>query len=238
MNILDFAFLLLFALVILVCCYQGFLRSVFTFIVFFLACIIAFIFSPLVSNGLANNPYLETAIISYTEGAEMLNEDDAQLARVPISQLSPEQIHSMIERGKFPEPIGSMVEKNVFAKSFEANNISQLSDYISHTFSSFVLNVLAFWILFFIVFVLGVIVIAVLDHASPFLVLRKFDRLAASGVGIVLSIGLSLLLALFIPIVLFAVGQQLSVVQKLVDESFFASFFYRFNFLFSLIRST
>lgn len=238
MNILDTAFLLFCAMVVLVCCYQGLLRSAFTFISFFLACILAVIFSPFVANTLEKNVYLQPAIISYTEGSEMLNEVDAEWARTPISQLSVEQVHGMIERGDFPTPLGSMVEKNIFGKVFDSQGVSQFSDYIIYTFAAYVMNVLAFWIVFFIVFIAGIIIIAIIDHATPFLVLRRFDRLAAGGVGILLSVCLSLVIVLFVPIVLFAIGQQIEFVRRLVEESVFISMFNRHNFFFSLIRSS
>lgn len=238
MNILDIAFLLLFAMVILVCCYQGFLRSAFTFISFFLACILAVIFSPIIADALEKNAYLQPAIISYTEGSEMLDEADAEWARTPISQLSVEQVRGMVERGDFPTPLGSMVEKNVIGQVFEKQGISQFSDYISYTFSAYVINVIAFLIIFLITFIVGIIIITIIDHATPFLVMRHFDRLAASGVGVLLSICLSLVIVLFVPIVLFAMGQQIELIRQLIDESAFVSFFYRHNFFFSLIRST
>jgi len=237
MNILDILMLVLFGFVGLVCCYQGFLRSTFTLIGFFAACLLAIVFSPMVSNIMENNPSLHSAMVSYTEGSEMLADEDVELARMPISQLSAEQIHTLTERGKFPSPINSLIEKNLHSAAFEKQGISQLADYISYTFASFVFNVLAFLIVFLIAFVVAIISIAVIDNASPFLVMRKFDLLAAGGIGLILSSGLCLLIALFIPVILFMMGQQLAFVRELVDESLFARLFYQHNVFFYLIDS-
>ena len=238
MNILDILMIVLLVFVVLVCCYQGFLRSTFTLIGFFVACLLAVIFSPLVSNTMENNPNLHAAIVSYTEGSEMLAEEDVELARVPISQLSAEQIHALTQRGKFPYPLASFIEKNLHSAAFEDRGISQLADYISYTFASFVFNIVAFVIVFILTFIMAIISIAVIDNASPFLVMRKFDLFAAAGVGIILSCGLCFLIALFVPVVLFTMGQQLSFVREIVDESLFARMFYQHNFFFYLLHST
>lgn len=236
-HLLDIAILIIFAITILLCCYQGFLRSLLTLGGFFVAVALSALLSPLLANNIAKIDIIEVTLLSYSEGSEMLDEVDFELARKPISQLTPEQIDHVVEYGKYPYPIGLSLEKNLYSQAFAEQGVTQLGDYISHTFLSFFCHVLAFLIVFLIAFLSAIIAIAVIDSAVPFPILRRFDSLAATGLGVLIALFLSMVLMLLIPVGLFMIGQQIELIQSIVDESIFAQLFYKHNFLFWFIRA-
>lgn len=236
-HLLDIVIVIIFAVTVLLCCYQGFLRSVLSLASFFVAILLSIFLSPFLAESLSEIDLIEVTLFSYSEGSEMLDEGEFELARKPISQLSSEQIDQVIENGNYPYPLGPLLEKNLYNQAFSEKGITQLADYISYTFLSFFCHVLAFLLVFLVAFGIAIIAIAVIDSAVVFPVLRRFDTLAAGGVGLLLALFLGMTLMLLIPIGLFMVGQQLEFVRNIVDESLFAQLFYKHNFLFWFIRA-
>ena len=237
-HLLDIFIGVIFAVMILFCCYQGFLRSLFSLAGFFVAMLIAIVFSPLLARNISEIDLIEVTLFSYSEGAEMLDESDYELARIPVSQLSPEQIDRVVENGSYPYPIGRLLEKNLYERSFEGKGVTQLGDYISYTFLSFFCHTIAFILVFALAFAFVLVGIAVFDSALPFPVLRRFDGLFAGLVGLLISLLLGMVVMLMVPNVLFMVGKQLEFVQEMVSQSIFAGTFYHHNFLFWFIRGS
>lgn len=238
MSLLTTIFLVIFIIVILTCWYQGFLRSMFIFLAFCMGCILAFLFSPLLSKSLVKNDFVRSTLISFTDGSDIVAEEDVDFIHLPISQISADNVQRIIDNADMPIPIGEMLEKNIYSEAFKDDGITQFTDYMSYTFAAFTIHVVAFWVIFLLIFLLGIIATAIIDHVSPFLVMRRFDSLAACGVGVLLTIGLFFAIAMFIPVMLFMMGNQVPMLYELVDASKIASFFYEYNFFFAFLRSS
>lgn len=86
MNLLDVAIIGVFLLFAFLGLYNGFMVSLLGTASFFVSWLCGVLFSPLVANSILSHEGLTSAMLYYTEGAELVT--DVALRQMPVNQLS------------------------------------------------------------------------------------------------------------------------------------------------------
>ena len=96
--------------------YKGFLWSVYVLGASIISCALAFALMGPISSAIRNNEYIYNSMLSYTEGAESIY--DVELRRVPIDEISEDEIEEVMERSDLVFPLRDSVYKNITLKRF------------------------------------------------------------------------------------------------------------------------
>lgn len=232
MNLLDLAALLIFAMFIFAGLYRGFLYNVLSIGAFMVSWLVGLAFMGLGSAAVKGSESLYGMMLYYAEGSEYVK--DAELARTTISSLSADQLKSIIDGAGLPYPMGKAVTHNIAVEAFANQNITTLGDYFNQTIVSVFINILVFLAIFLIV--RGILAFSIngVDYARVLPQLRSGDALLGAGLGLVRGILALFVIFMLLPIVLTILG-GFDVVSQLVDNSLLSSFFYRSNFLLSMM---
>ena len=235
MNFIDIAILLILAITILGGLYRGFVTSALNVCATLAAILFGRILIPLVSGMVKGSADLFAMLLYYTEGSEYVAITDVELTRSPISAISSEQLHNVLQNADMPLPMDRCVLKNIASEAFSQSGVTTLGDYFNQTIVCVVINILALLILFTILRLLfGFLLRGVEYGRGGFPVLSRGDGIIGAGVGLIHGV-----LMLFV--IFLAVPVMLTVLPKLytfLSESFFGEFFYKANFLLSIIPST
>jgi hypothetical protein len=212
--------------------YRGFLYNALSIGAFMGSWLVGLAFMGLGSAAVKGSESLYSMMLYYAEGSEYVK--DAELARTTISSLSADQLKSIIDGAGLPYPMGKAVTHNIAVEAFSNQNITTLGDYFNQTIVSVFINILVFLVIFLIVRGILAFIINGVDYARVLPELRSGDALLGAGLGLVRGI-LSLFVAfMLLPILLTVLG-GFDVVSQLVDNSLLSSFFYRSNFLLSMM---
>ncbi|MEG1547426.1 MAG: CvpA family protein [Clostridia bacterium] len=235
MNLLDLAVLGIFALFVLSGLYKGFLSTVLSIGAFIVSGIFSMIFMPLASAGVVANESLYNMMLYYTEGGEYIG--NVELSRTNISTISAEQLKQIITDSNLPYPMGKEITRNIAKETFASQNVTTLGEYFNQTIVCVFINILMFLLIFVILRLIIGFVINGMDFALKFPVLRRGDALLGMGAGVLRGMLALFLIFMLLPILLTVLG-QFDLITNLVDGSFFASFFYKSNFLLSMMPGT
>ena len=230
MNLLDFAVIGIFAIIILLGLYKGFLHSACSTIGLILSCILGFVFMPVMSNSIRANENLYNMMQYYTEGSEFIN--DSELSKSDISTLSSADLNEIINNSNLPYPIGKEIMENIAKEAFDDENISTLGDYFNLTMVNVFINIVSFLALYLIIRVILAFAINWFDYAYTLPKLKVYDPLFAVAASFIHGMLVLFLVFMLIPVALTLMG-SLEFVNELVDGSVYAPLFYKSNFLLS-----
>ncbi len=232
MNLLDLFALAVFALFILGGLYRGFLYSTLSVGAYMVSWLTGLAFIPLGSRAVKGSERLYSMMLYYAEGSEYVK--DSELARKTISSLSTSDIKTIIDSAGLPYPMGKAITHNIAVEAFSGQNITTLGDYFNQTIVSVFINILVFLAVFLIVRGILAFIMNGVDYARVLPQLRSSDAALGAGLGVVRGILALFLMFMILPIVLTVVG-SFDAVTQLVDNSLLSAFFYRSNFLLSMM---
>lgn len=231
MNLLDYVILAVFAIFILNGLHKGFLTTALSVGALLLACTFALIFRPVAANNIMENEELFSMMHYYTEGAEAIG--NVELARTDIEQLSSAEITEAIAAANLPYPVGKAISFNIARESFAENSLYTLGDYFNESMVHVFTNIVGFLIVFLIVRLILAFILHGIQYAYELPSLRLHDGKIGAAVGLVHAVLALFVLFMLVPLVLTVLPFE--PIRELVDTSFFAPFFYRSNFLLSLM---
>ncbi|MBQ9833268.1 MAG: CvpA family protein [Clostridia bacterium] len=232
MNLLDIAILAVLFFFMLSGFYKGFLSTALSTGAYIVSWLISIIFLPLAANGIKLNADLYNMMLYYTEGSEFIN--DIELSRAPISSISSSQLSEIITQSDLPYPMGKEIPSNIANEVFADQGITTLGDYFNQTIVCVFINILVFLFMFVIIRCILALIINGVDYAWVFPKLQKGDALLGGCVGLIRGMLAVFLLFMLLPIMLTVLG-DFEIIRDFIDGSFFTPFFYRSNFLLSLI---
>ncbi len=236
MNILDLAIIAVFVFFILCGVYKGFVSTLLSIGAYILAWLLALAFMGLGAAGVKNNETLYNQMLYYTEGSEYVN--DVEIAKTDISMISTKELSDILDNADLPYPMAKQIMKNVAEEAFARDNVTTLGDYFNQTIVCVFINIIVFLLLFALFRVILAFVINGVDFAWTFPELRTGDKLLAGGIGLIRGILAVFLIFMLLPLVLIVLAGKLAFVTELVDGSLLANFFYRSNFLLSIMPGT
>lgn len=235
MNLIDVAIILVLAITILGGYYRGFVSTALNIAATLVSWLIGRVSIPVVSELVKRNEKLFSMLLYYTEGSEYVAVTDVELTRAPISIISSEQLHVVLENADMPLPMDACVTKNIVTEAFRESGITTLGDYFNQTIVCVVVNIVSLLIVFLVARVIfGFLIRGVEYGQGGFLVLQRADGLIGAGLGLIHGVLLLFVLFLAVPLMLTALPK----LYEFLSESFFGEFFYKANFFLSLIPST
>lgn len=235
MNFIDIAILLVLAITILGGLYRGFVNTVLNIGATIASLLLGRIAIPLVSGLIKGSEGLFSTMLYYTEGSEYVALTDVELTRAPISSISSEQLHAVLQNADMPLPMDRCVIKNIASEAFHVSGVTTLGDYFNQTIVCVVINILALLVVFAVVrFLLGFLIRGVEYGRGGFPVLSRGDGVIGAGLGLIHGVLMMFVLFLIVPVLL----TVLPKLYEFLSESFFGEFFYQANFLLGIIPST
>lgn len=235
MNFIDIAILLVLGITILGGLYRGFISTVYNIGATIVSLIVARLGIPLVSGLVKGSSDLFNMMLYYTEGSEYVAVTDVELTRTPISEISSEQLHTVLQNADMPLPMDRCVIKNIASEAFRDSGVTTLGDYFNQTIVCVVINILALLAVFILVrLILGFVVRGMEYGRGGFPVLAHGDGVIGAGLGLVHGVLMLFVIFLIVPVML----TVLPKLYEFLSESFFGEFFYQANFLLSIIPPT
>ena len=231
MNLLDLAIVLIFGLLILTGFYRGFINTAASVCACILSLVLALLFMPLLSTSISEQEDVYTMMQYYLEGSEYIT--DVEAARKNIVNVSSDELDAIVTAAKLPYPLGNKIKNNVAKESFATLDIHTVGGYFNQTMIDYCMNILSFLILYLIIRIVFSLGIHGADYARGFPVLLHSDGLIGAGVGLIRSLVVLFVVFTVIPIVLLVL--PFDFIEDTLLESFFGPFFYRSNFILSLI---
>ncbi len=235
MNFIDIGILLILAITILGGYYRGFVYTVCSVVATVVSFVLSAIGAPLIANAIKGQDKLFSMLLYYTEGSEYVAATDVELTRMPISNVSAETLHTVIENADMPLPMDRCVLRNIASEAFQADGIATLGDYFNQTIVCVVINIVSVLILFVILRLILGFVIRGMDYGRDgFPVLQRADGAIGAGLGLLHGVLMINVLFLVVPIGL----TVLPKIYEYLGESFFGEFFYKANICIPLISGT
>ncbi len=232
MSVVDIAVLLVLAIAVLGGWYRGFLDALFGLAATIVSFLLGLLGIPLVANAIRSHEQLYNMLLYYTEGAEYVAATDVELIRMPVSDITRDQLQTIIQNADMPLPMGARVARNIAAEAFASEGVTTLGDYFNLTIISVVINIVACLAVFVIArIILGFIIRGISYGRGGFPALAHGDSAIGAGVGLLQGVLILFAIFLLLPI-------ALTVLPKLyfyVEKSFFGGCFYRANFFINLI---
>lgn len=233
MNLIDIAVIGVLALFILHGIYKGFLPTLLSIGAYILAWLAAIVLLTVGSNSIRGSEKLFNTMLYYTEGSEHVN--DVELARKSIDEISTDTLNSVFAKADLPYPMAKNIADNIARESFAENGITTLGDYFNQTIVIVFINILVFITMFAIIRIILAFIINGVDYAWTLPKLRVADRAIAGGIGLIRGILAVFLLFMLLPIVLIVLQGKFAFLTDMVNDSMMAKFFYRTNFLLSMM---
>lgn len=233
MNLIDIAVIGVLALFILHGIYKGFLPTLLSIGAYILAWLAAIVLLPVGSNSIRGSEKLFNTMLYYTEGSEYVN--DVELARKSIDEISTDTLNAVFAKADLPYPMAKNIADNIARESFAENGITTLGDYFNQTIVIVFINILVFIAMFAIIRIILAFIINGVDYAWTLPKLRVADRTIAGGIGLIRGILAVFLLFMLLPIVLIVLQGKFAFLTDMVNDSMMAKFFYRTNFLLSMM---
>ena len=235
MNFIDIAILLILSITILGGLYRGFVNTALNVCATAVSILFGRILIPVVSGIVKGSADLFQTMLYYTEGSEYVAITDVELTRAPISAISSEQLHAVLQNADMPLPMDRCVLKNIASEAFSGSGVTTLGDYFNQTIVCVVINILALIILFTIFrLLLGFLIRGVEYGRGGFPVLTRGDGIIGAGGGLIHGVLMLFVIFLIVPVLL----TVLPKLYEFLSESFFGEFFYKANFLLAIIPST
>ncbi len=233
MNLIDIAVIGVLALFILHGIYKGFLPTLLSIGAYILAWLAAIVLLTVGSNSIRGSEKLFNTMLYYTEGSEYVN--DVELARKSIDEISTDTLNAVFAKADLPYPMAKNIADNIARESFAENGITTLGDYFNQTIVIVFINILVFITMFAIIRIILAFIINGVDYAWTLPKLRVADRAIAGGIGLIRGILAVFLLFMLLPIVLIVLQGKFAFLTDMVNDSMMAKFFYRTNFLLSMM---
>lgn len=231
MNILDILILLVITFCLLAGMYKGFLVSLLSTAGFVGSWFGARALYPKVANMALSNTTLMAVLNQYLEPATFFN-SNAQAATTVTEVVAGGEraIQAAVQPvSEKIQLIARAFEANIRNQAFEKLNIFSLADYLDQTIWEAVFNVLAFLVIFLVLYALVTLVVNLLDHVISFPVLRMFDWLAGGVFGVFRGVVLVVLALNLLPGIISLVNADL--VQSLISQSQLYPFLSRLDLL-------
>lgn len=231
MGLIDIVIIAIIALFFLSGFHKGFIWNLAALGAALIALLIAHLFMGKVATAIVNQGSLYEAMLSYTEGAEAVQ--DSELAEKDITSLSNDQINEIIERADLPFPIRERVYENIMDEAFKDRGITTLGDYFNESMVHTFINIISFMLVYFVSRIILTFVICWLDYSFKFPRLRIGDNIVGALIGLIRGIVDVFVLFMLVPIVLTILPFE--AIAEIISNSAIASFLHRSNIFLKMI---
>ena len=230
MNVVDIVILAILGLSILVGLYRGFISSVASMGGCLLSLGLSFWLSPKLVNAIQNNPDILKTLVSYTDAATKLG--DQQLAGSSVTTLTENGIAEILNKVSLPAPLSTLLQNNLQNQVF--GSAADVGTYVSQTIVGAILNVICFVVCFLLLMLVIHFVINFLKVVFKFPVLKQLNSIAGGAFGLIRGA-----LLCFVAFALLPLIQTLLPVQDInlmVEQSALAPLFNSGNLILAIMN--
>lgn len=233
MNIIDLIILGILGISVLIGLYRGFVASVASLGGCAVSLGLSFWLNPRLVEWVQGHPELIRTLMSYTDAGTRLG--DQTLAQTSVSSLTAGGIAEILQKVNLPEPLGSLLQKNLQGQVFQPEGLTRVGDYVSQTIVSAVLNVLCFVVCFVACFLVIHFVLGFLKAVFKFPVLKQLNALVGGAFGLLRGALFCFLAFALLPLVqtVLPVEQQIG---QLLAESTLAPLFNSRNLITAIMN--
>jgi hypothetical protein len=151
-----------------------------------------------------------------------------------VADIAPDQINQIITDSNLPAPFASLMRQNVLDQVFAGDGITTLGEYYNYTITNVCINILSFFIVFFLAKIVFTFVVNALNYTLEFPMLKKYDGLTGGVFGLLNGIFITYAVFTLTPLLL--IVQPLQEIYDIVYDSLIAHIFYTSNFILNFIR--
>ena len=234
MNIVDFIILGIVGIGVLFGLYKGFVNSVFGLLGVFVALLIAYTAYPQLAKSLQDNEGLVRNLVHYSDASSRI--PGSELAQTPVAGISQQTLNEIMAHANLPQPFDDFVRVNILDQVFAPLGSVDVSDYLNNTLIAVTLNILCFLVCFGVAYAAVMLLVHLLGYVFRMPVLKHFDLLLGGLFGGVRGVLLVFVLFALVPVLLTV--SPIEQVSVAIDESQFASTFYRTNLIQSIMQGT
>lgn len=221
MNIIDIIVLVIIGISVAYGLYKGFVHSLLSLACGLIALFLAFTFSPRLSAYLSGSAGVSSTLATYTDAVARVG--DYSLASAPVDVLSDDTINQILANVDLPEEIGTMLEKNLKGRTFQAIGLNTVNDYVSNTIVSIAVNVLCFVVCYAVAYLVLSLVLNLICHVFRLPLLKQLDWLAGGLLGLLRGAVLVYVIFLILPLINTVISME--ALDTLMAESTLAPIF-------------
>lgn len=229
---IDIVILVILAIALLSAYYRGTVYAALSFALTVLSFILALVLCSPLAGLIKKQGSIYSTMLYYFEGHEYISKSSVEMVHASVDSVSDAALEILTDKADMPVPLGDKVKKNVRERAYRAREIYALGDYFNETVVDVVMNLILLLALFAVIRPVLGFFLKLIDYSKEGLrVLREFDPLISSGIGLLHGILLVFVLFMLVPVIL----TVLPALETFIDESVLGGFFYRANLLLPLI---
>lgn len=231
---IDIAILIILAIALLSAYYRGTVFAALSLALTVFSFILALVLCSPLAGFIKKQGNVYGMMLYYFEGHEYISKSSVEMVHASVDAVSDATLEILTDKADMPLPLGDKVKKNVRERAYLSKDIYSLGDYFNETVVDVVMNLILLLVLFAVIRAVSGFFLKLIDYSAEGMrVLREFDPVIASGIGLLHGILLVFVLFMIVPVIL----AVLPAIETFIDESVLGGFFYRANPLLPLIPS-
>ena len=235
MNIIDIIIIAILALSIIAGMYKGFIASLLSLFGFLGAWVGAYATYGYLANMVMANDGIRTALENVTGAADLITTQP--LANLNVASATQESIAQVLSEVHIPL-INELFKSNVVGQVFANKGLTTMSEYLSQTLLSAVVNVLSFIVMFIVIYIAVSLVVHLLNNVFRFPKLRHADWLLGGLGGLVRGAVIVMLIFAVVPSLADGLNtMNIRVLSDLLDESKLGAFVQDHNLVTGVIAN-
>lgn len=217
MNIIDIIIIAIMAFCLISGMHKGFITSTLALVGFCGAWIGAYAAYGYLVTAVQQNEGLINFLQSLVSAADLFK--TKTLADLEVAAASAADIDMAIAEVGIPL-ISNLFRENVVGQVFANEGLTKMSEYLTQTLLSSVLNVLSFIIMFALIYAAVLLLVNLLNNVFRFPILKHFDWLLGGAFGLVRGAVIIMLIFAVVPTICSALeSMDIALLTDMINES-------------------
>lgn len=175
MNIVDLLIIIILGITTLYGAYRGFLHSLFSLGASLASLLLSFVFAPSFVNAISSNSNIVNLIKYYTDNASKINSLGTS------TNINNSMVSSVLDRLQLAYPLDIIIKSAI--SDANITNAAEVNEIVSQAIISVAINILAFILCYFIIFILFTILINLLNSTFKFPLIKYGDMIIGAALG-------------------------------------------------------
>ncbi len=235
MNIIDIIIIAILALSLIAGMYKGFIASLLSLFGFLGAWVGAYATYGFLANMVMANDGIRTALENVTGAADLITTQP--LANLKVVEATQEHITQVLSEVRIPL-IDKLFTANVEGQVFVNKGLETMSEYLSQTILTAVVNVLSFIVMFVVIYIAVSLLVNLLNNVFRFPKLRHADWLLGGLFGLVRGVVIVMLIFAVVPSLADGLNtMNINVLSSLLEESKLGAIVQKYNLVTGVITN-
>ena len=232
MNVVDYVIIGILGVSLLFGLYRGFVSTVLNTGGALLSFGASFLAYPRLAELIQSNEDTLRTLIHYTDASSRIG--DLEMSLRKVADLSAEGIDQVVQKANLPQALSKLLENSLTNQVWASSGLTTVSDYVTQSILTAVINILCFMICFAAIYLVLSILINLLRAVFHFPVLKQLDTLAGGAFGLLRGGLICYVLFLLVPLVMTVI--PVDFLQELLDQSALAGMFNNGTLLLSVMN--